>query len=104
MKYIFEEIISTENIFLVIEKQFKDAEEKEYMKNIVKDTMHHKLMDLVLDELDAEKRIYFLAAVEDEEKHPSLLEKLKEWIENFEEKVHLKAKESEDEILKLIEI
>ena len=102
MKYIFEDIIKTESIFLIIEEHFEDDEEKEYMKNVIRNTIHHKLMDLVLDELDVEKRMIFLAGVEDENEHQSLLEKLKNWIDSFEEKIHLRAKEAETEIIDLI--
>jgi hypothetical protein len=104
MKYIFEEIIKTENVLVLIEKHFEDAEEQEYMKNVIRDTVHHKLLDLVLDELDAEQKLLFLAELEDENKHQNLLEKLKGWIGNFEEKLHLRAKEAETEMMKLIEV
>ena len=104
MKYIFEDIIQTDSIFLVIEHHFEDIAEKDYMKNVVRDTIHHKLLDMVLDELDHEKRMEFLAEIDEEKNHPSLLERLKVWIENFEEKLHFRAKEAEDEMLKLIEV
>jgi len=104
MKYIFEDIIETESIFLVIEEHFEDDAEKEYMKNVIRDTIHHKLMDLVLDELDAEKKVIFLAGVEDENEHRSLLERLKDWVDDFEEKIHLRAKEAEIEMIDLINI
>lgn len=102
MKFIFEEIIETESVFLIIEEHFEDDAEKEYMKNVVRDTIHHKLMDLVLDELDAEKKLIFLAGVEDENEHPSLLSRLREWVESFEEKIRLRAKEAETEMITLI--
>jgi len=104
MKYIFEDIIETESIFLIIEKHFDDDAEKEHMKNVIRDTIHHKLMDLILDELDVEKRVVFLAGVEDENEHPSLLERLRDWIDSFEEKIRLKAKEAETEMIDLINV
>jgi len=104
MKYIFEDIIETESIFLIVEKHFEDDVEKEHMKNLIRDTVHHKLMDLVLDELDAEKRVIFLAGVGDENEHQSLMGRLKEWIDGFEEKIRIRAKEAETEMIALINI
>lgn len=102
MKYIFEEIISTENILMIIEEHFEDASEKLYMRNLVQDIVHHKLMDLVLDELAHEQKLLFLQAVPNEDAHQEMLLSLREWIENFEEKLHNKTKESENEMLLLI--
>ncbi|OGC70020.1 hypothetical protein A2415_01520 [candidate division WWE3 bacterium RIFOXYC1_FULL_39_7] len=104
MKYIFEEIIQTDNIFLIIEEHFDDDTEKEYMKNVIRDTIHHKLMDMVLDELDEEKRVLFLAEADDESKHPNLLERLKEWVDRFEDKIHSRAREAESEMINLIRV
>ena len=103
MKYIFESIIKTESIFLVIEEHFTDAREKEHVKAVIRDTIHHQLVDMILDELDAEQRTLFLIEIDDETKHQTWLEKLGAKIENFEEKLHLRAKESETEMLGLIE-
>jgi hypothetical protein len=104
MKYIFDDIVKTESVFLIIERHFDDAEEKERMKDVIRDTIHHKLLDLILDELDVEKRMLFLAGVENENEHQSLLERLKDWITDFDEKVRLKAKEAETEIIALIDV
>jgi hypothetical protein len=102
MKYIFEDIIETKRIFLVIEEHFEDDEEKEYMKNVVRDTIQHRIMDLILDELDAEKKLILLNSVEDENEHESLVERLRGWIDGFEDKIRLRAKEAETEIVNLI--
>lgn len=51
MKYIFDDIVQTENIFILIDQHFDDAAEREHMKHLVRDTLHHQLMDLILDEL-----------------------------------------------------
>ncbi|MBU0649671.1 hypothetical protein KKG63_00500 [Patescibacteria group bacterium] len=102
MKYIFDDIVKIDHLFLIIEQQFEDDAEKEYLKNVIRDTIHHKLLDLVLDELDEEKRMIFLTGLEDETAHPNLLERLKEWIDRFEEKICLKTQEAETELIMLI--
>jgi hypothetical protein len=104
MKYIFEEIIKDKTIFVLIEEHFTDVEERDHIKSIVNDTFHHKLVDAVLDELDQAQRLLFLAEVDDEKKHEPLLDKLRYWIEDLEVKLHLRAKEAEDEMLKLIDV
>jgi hypothetical protein len=101
MKYIFENIVKTESIFLIVEEHFEGATEREHLKNIIRDTMHHQLVDLVLDELDFEKKTLFLMELDDETKHQNLLERLTGWIENFEEKLHLRARDAEAEMLSL---
>ncbi len=104
MKYIFEEIISADNILMIIEEHFEDASEKLYMQNLVQDIVHHKLMDLVLDELDHEQKLLFLEAVTDEAMHQNMLIALGEWIKNFEQKVRQKVDESEEEMLNLLNL
>jgi hypothetical protein len=103
MKYIFDDIIEIESIFLIIEEHFDDDVEKAYMKNVTRDIIHHRLMDMVLDELDVEKKMIFLAGVEDENEHQSLLERLRGWVDDFEEKIRGRAKEAETEIMLLID-
>ena len=102
MNYIFDEIIETEIIFKVIDEKCPDKKEKEYLVALVKDTIHHKVVDFVLDELDEEKQIIFLSKLDDEESHKGTIEKLKEWIEDFEVKVGTKVKEAEAELISLI--
>jgi len=104
MKYIFEEIIKTDEIFMIIEQHFEETTEKEYMKHLVKDTMHHKLLDLVLDELDEDRKIIFLAGADNESEHKGLLDKLKAWVDNFEDKLSHRAKEAEAEMVNLIKL
>jgi hypothetical protein len=104
MNYIFEDIVETQSILLIIEEHFEDAAERTHMKNLVKDTIHHKVLDLVLDELDAEHKLLLLAGIEDETQHQSLLERLKDWIEGFEDKIRFRAKEAETELIQLITV
>ncbi len=104
MKYIFEDIIQTQEIFITIEKHFDDEEEKEHMFNLVKNTFHHQLMDVVMDEITHDQKVIFLVEIEDETKHEGLLERLKEWVIDLDEKLHLRAKEAESEMLYLIEL
>lgn len=102
MNYFFETIAKTENVYLLIDQHFEDGLENAQMKNVVKDILHHKLLDLVLDELSSEQQTTFLIEIEDQENHIGIVGKLREWISDFEDKVQIKVKEVEAEILSLI--
>ncbi len=102
MNYFFETIAKTEDVYLLIDQHFDDEAENTQMKNVVKDILHHKLLDLVLEELSSEQQTIFLIELEDQENHLGIVEKLREWISGFEDKVRLKVKEVEAEILSLI--
>ncbi len=102
MKYIFEDIIETKNIYLVIDENCPDDETKQYLITVVKDVIHHKIVDLVLDELDEEKRVIFIEKLDDSAQHQEILSKLSGWISDFEHKVISRVKETEKELIKLI--
>jgi hypothetical protein len=103
MKYIFEGIIETDQVLIKIDAVSETDDDREYLTTLVKDTLHHKIVDLILDELDEEKRLFFIAHLDDESKHLTLLSKLSEWIKDFEYKVVTTAKNAEKELLELIE-
>lgn len=102
MKYIFEDTIETKDIYLVIDEYTADNETKQYLITVVKDIIHHKIVDLVLDELDEEKKIIFIEKLDDESQHHDILSKLSGWITDFELKVVSKVKEAEKELVKLM--
>ncbi len=102
MNYFFETIAKTEDVYLLIDQHFDDEAENTQMKSVVKDILHHKLLDLVLDELSSEQQTTFLIEIEDQENHIGIVSKLREWISDFEDKVQIKVKEVEAEILSLI--
>ena len=102
MKYIFEDIIETKDIYLVIDEHAPDDETKQYLITVVKDIIHHKVVDFVLDELDEEKKVIFIEKLDDESQHRDILGKLSSWIADFEQKVVSKVKEAEKELVKLV--
>jgi hypothetical protein len=102
MKYIFEEITRTETIYRLIDETCETQADKDHLVTVVKDTVHHKLVDMVLDELTDEQKLHFLEHIDDEAAHPTLLETLKKWVVDFETKLSSKAKEAEDELLLVI--
>ncbi len=102
MKYLFDELIETKDVYLIIDQSNPSAKDREYLVTIVKDTIHHKLVDLVLDELSSEQQMYFLEKIDNENHHPELLNKLGKWINDFELKVVRRVQEAEQEILELL--
>jgi hypothetical protein len=102
MAYIFRKYVKIEKIHAIVDEHFEDSGENADMKKVVDDIMHHHLMDLVLDSLDETKRTHFLANVDNDITHDSLLSDLHEWIEDFEAKIHSRIQEVEKEILALL--
>lgn len=104
MKYIFDEIIETKSIYIVIEKTFPDDKERQHMITVVKDIVHHKVVDMILDELDENKKLVFIEKLDDENQHRNILNDLSIWILDFESKVISKVKEAEKELLQIFRI
>jgi hypothetical protein len=102
MKYLFEELIITEEIYLLINNNAPSKSEKEHLLLLVKDIMHHKLVDLILDELPDAQKTEFLTKVDEERHHQYLLENLAKWIDDFESKIIKRAREAEKEMVDLI--
>lgn len=100
--YIFKRYVKITKIYSLVDEHFTDSTENAHVKKMVDDIMHHKLLDMVLDELDDEKKTHVLAHIDNEISHDSLITDLKDWIEDFEAKVEARIKEAEAEILKLI--
>lgn len=101
MKYIFDEIVETKDIYLVIDENAPDEETRQYLITVVKDVIHHKVVDMVLDELDEEKKVFFIDQLEDENQYRSILSSLSTWILDFEAKVISKVKQTEKELLRV---
>jgi hypothetical protein len=102
MKYIFEEFVETKEVYSLIDAQNPTLEDREYMVTIVKDTIYHKLIDLVLDELGDDQKVEFLSKLENENNHTYLLSKLSTWIKDFELKIVERTKLAENEIVQLL--
>src|SRR5690349_4999544 len=102
MKYLFENLVATDEIYLLIEQHCPDETERDYIFMIIKDTIHHKVVDLILDELDEEKRLFVMTNIDNVHQHENLLRSLSEWIEDFELKVLARIKETEKELIELI--
>ncbi len=102
MKYIFEDLIEIEEIHIRIKQLSENEVDQLYLLALVKDTMHHKIADMILDHLDEAKKLEFLSYIDMEEEHPNVLKMLSENIENLEYKIIVQAKNAENEILNLI--
>ena len=103
MKYFFEEIIEIERIPTLLASDEFSENERQYLLNLAKSSIHHKVIDLVLTELaDEQMKLFFIEALDTSEDHASTLEMLKAKVEGIEEKVVILVKEAELELEKLM--
>jgi hypothetical protein len=106
-KYLFEEIIEVKKISLVISANAKDDKDKKYLTELAKSTINHKVLDLILDELDPDKKQNFIKKYYDELGNTGvadIIKDLKKWITDFEKKVEKKVIEAEEELVQLINL
>jgi hypothetical protein len=99
MKYIFKHYLRIERVFIKVDEHFTDANENSQVKVMIEEAMHHRLLDLVLDELEESKRSVLLEELENEFKHTDLILEIRQLVDNFEEKMLVRAKEAEQEFL-----
>jgi hypothetical protein len=102
MKYIFEEKVETSIVFEEASKKAESPEDERYLHAVLKDIFHHKLVDMVLDELTEAQKADFLSKIDDELLHDTILVDLKNWIMNFEIKLTQRIIEVEKELLGII--
>lgn len=108
MKYLFEEIIQIKTVHLKLNEMDLTDQEKEELLEIMKSTIHHKVIDLILSELTDEEKEIFLEGVStgrgfsDTHKNGQFLDVLKDRINNLEAKIKEKVKEAEEELTLLL--
>lgn len=117
MKYLFEEIIQIKTVHLKLNEMDLANQEKEELLEIMKSTVHHKVIDLILSELTDEEKEIFLEGIStgggfsdmDEQssrsselKNRQYLSVLRDRINNLETKIKEKVKEAEEELILLL--
>ncbi|HSX39235.1 MAG TPA: hypothetical protein VLI92_01455 [Candidatus Saccharimonadales bacterium] len=102
MKYFYEEITEIHEIPELIKSSTDNADEQEQLLEIVRSTIHHKVLDLIFRELDVVQQQEFLEYIETADNQSSVIDKLKEWISDVEQKILLKVKQAEQEIIEAI--
>ena len=108
MKYLFEEIVQIKTVHLKLNEMNLAGEEKGELLEIMKSTVHHKVIDLILSELTNEEKEIFLEGVSnnngfsDIHKNKQFLSVLGDRINNLEIKIKEKVKEAEEELLLLL--
>lgn len=104
MKYLFEEIIQIKTVHLKLNEMDLADQEKEELLEIMKSTVHHKVIDLILSELTDEEKEIFLEGVStgQMDKNKQYLSVLKDRINNLEAKIKEKVKEAEAELILLL--
>ncbi len=99
MTYFFEEITEIKEITLFIESNCDDDHEKCELIDIVKETIHHKVLDSILDLLDQDQKEELLLLHYNKAENKTIVEKAKEWVAELEDVVKEKVREYEQELI-----
>ncbi|OGC50224.1 hypothetical protein A2716_03375 [candidate division WWE3 bacterium RIFCSPHIGHO2_01_FULL_40_23] len=99
MKFLFEEIANIEYLNLEFSKLEIEETELDHLNHLAKSIIHHKTLDLILDELPDDCREEFLVILSEDEDHQTVLDYLKKSIKDFEVKLIEKVKEIELELM-----
>lgn len=102
MKYFFEEITEIKIINPKLQELEFDEEEIEYLLSLARSIAHHKVIDMILTELEESHKESFLERLAENHKWKELALNLKNQIKDFEGKVAEKVREVEEELLSLI--
>lgn len=102
MKYFYEEI--TQLTIITPETFGTEADKNDVAEilEVVKSTVHHKVIDHILNELNDQMKEEFIHILAKSDSHSSTLNKLKIHIKDIEEKVIEVVKKAEQEIYDII--
>lgn len=99
-KFFWDHLYHLDEVKLTLDKHGLKEEEKIQLLEVVGQTIHLRVVDIILTHLPKEKHQQFLDAFSSEPHHPGLLENLKKDITDLETKIITVAHQVKQEILK----
>lgn len=103
MSHLFyDHIIAIHEVHSEVESLDLPEDEKIKIIELIEDTIHHRVIHVILDHLDHEHHIFFLEQFKQNPHHESILEFLKGKIISVEDKIKDVADETKFEILATI--
>ena len=102
MKFLFEEVIEIPDVNSKVSELEVSDEEKAYLLEVARSTIHHKVLDALLCDCDNDEKVYVLETIAIGNDNRTTLEVLKEKISDLEEKIINAVKDAEKELLELI--
>jgi len=97
-KHFYSEVISLEVVVTTLDELAMSPKEKEHLTLLAEEMLHHKILDMVLTELNEEDKKVFLLLLLDES-HDQVWEHLTGKIEDLHTKLKSVAKEIEESLL-----
>jgi len=99
-KIFYDHLTITQEVTVELDRYHIDVSEKEELIQLVDETMHHRILDLILRNLPQDKHEMFLTNFHKAPHDPSLLEFLKKEISvDFEKQIADEANKIKKEIL-----
>lgn len=102
MKYFYEEITELKIVTHELFGPEVDKKEADKIMDVVRSTVHHKVLDEILSLLDEKTKEEFYEILSKDTSHKTSVEKLKIYISDIEKKVADAVDRAEKEIYKLI--
>jgi len=99
MKFFYKRLVKIDEFDTIFEKHELALKEKEELVLMVKDTIHHRVVETVLTHLPEENHKEFLKTFTKKPHDEGILDVLKEKIEDIEEKIKKAVENVKTEIL-----
>jgi len=99
VKFFYRSLIQIDEFNNIFEKEELAVEEKEELVLMVKDTIHHRVVETVLTHLPEEYHKEFLKTFTKKPDDEGILNALKEKVEDIEEKIKEAVEQAKSEIL-----
>lgn len=86
MKYFYSHLIEIQSLVIELDKMELDPREKSHLAHLIDSTLHHHILDTVLDQLDLKDKEIFLSHLAKND-HTKIWKFLNEKVEKIEEKI-----------------
>lgn len=102
-KYFYTHIVDFESVVMELDELGLHDHEKKHLAGLVDSSLHHTILDAILDQLDDKDKAVFLKHLESSE-HDHIWELLNSKIENVEERIKKSADDLKNELHKDIKM
>lgn len=86
MKYFYSHLIEIQSLVIELDQMELDPREKTHLAHLIDSTLHHHVLDTVLDQLDLQDKEVFLNHLMEND-HTKIWKFLNEKVDKIEEKI-----------------
>ncbi|MFH1749996.1 MAG: hypothetical protein ABH837_03870 [bacterium] len=97
-KTFFSHLLDTDQLIMMVERLLEIEEEKLEILDMIDSTLHHRVIDKVLDELDDRHHELFMTEYSRDPGNEELLYFLKKHIPDIEDKIQLESKATQSSL------